>query len=160
VDTGPAMRDGHAIIRPEAVGPLHVGAWRRVAMSFVYAITSFSGPGDSEITPVHDVGKDTLTVVIVNDTVAQLEVMRPGAHTLDGFAVGTPIATLRAQHDATVGRDGAATTVRLARYCGITFSTADSSAHSGYRPVKGTPPTFPPDSAVVRTIIVGKCTGT
>lgn len=158
VDTGPVYQDGHAIIRPEAVGPLHVHAWRRVAMSFVYAITSFSGANDAEVTPVRGIGKDTVTVVIVNDTVSRIEVMRPGARTVDGIQVGTPLATVRAQRGATIGRDGAATTVRLARYCGITFSTADSSAHSGVSKTKNPLP-FAPDSAVIRTIIVGKCSG-
>lgn len=152
------MQGVHAVIRPEAVGPLHVGVWRRAAMSFVYAMTAFSAPGQTEIIPVHGVGNDTVTVVIVNDTVSQLEVMRPGAHTLNGIQVGTPLATLRAMKGATVGHDGSATTVRLPGECGIVFSTADSSAHSG-APNGKAPLPFSPDSAVVRTIIVGKCTG-
>lgn len=159
VDTGPVMQGVHAIIRPEAVGPLHVGAWRRAAMSFVYAMTAFSAPGETEIIPVHGVGNDTVTVVIVNDTVTQIQVMRPGAHTTDGIQVGTPLATVRALHGATIGHDGAATTVRLPHECGIVFSTADSSAHSGV-PAGKAPLPFPQDSAVIRTIIVGKCTGT
>lgn len=158
-DSGPVLQDGHAVIRPEAVGPLHVGAWRRVAMSFVYAMTAFSGPDDTEITPVRGVGKDTVTVILVNDTVAQLQVMRPGARTVDGIQVGTPLATVRARPGAVPGRDGPATTIHLPRYCGITFSTADSSAHSGVPQGKGALP-FPPDSTVIRTIIVGKCAGT
>lgn len=159
VDTGPIYQEGHAVIRTEAVGPLQVGAWRRVAMSFAYALTSFSGLNDAEITPVRGIGKDTVTVVIVNDTVSQIEVMRPGARTAEGIQVGTPLATVRAARGATVGHDGAATTVHLARYCGITFSTADSSAHSGVSNTKNPLP-FPADSAVIRTIIVGKCSGT
>lgn len=147
------------MIRPEAVGPLHVGAWERVAMSFVYTITAFSGPDSTAIVPVYGAGKDTLTVVVVRDTVSQFEIMRPGARTVDGIQVGTPLAAVRARPGATVGHDGPATTVHLARYCGITFSTADSSVHSGVSLAKHPLP-FPPDSAVIRTIIVGKCTGT
>lgn len=158
VDTGPVLHDGHAVIRPEAVGPLHVGAWERVAMSFVYTITAFSAPDSTAIVPAYGAGKDTVTIVVVKDTVSQIEVMRPGARTVDGIQVGTPLATLRARPGATLGRDGAATTVRFARYCGITFSTADSSVHSGVSNAKHPLP-FPPDSAVIRTIIVGKCTG-
>lgn len=158
VDTGPVLLDGHAVIRPEAVGPLHVGAWRRVAMSFVYTITAFIGPDSAETMPVYGVGKDTVTIVVVNDTVSRIEVMRPGARTVDGLQVGTPVATLRARPGATMGRDGLATIVRLRALCGITFSTADSSAHSGVAKGKRALP-FPPDSAVVRTIFVGKCAG-
>lgn len=157
-DAGPVLQDGHAVIRPEAVGPLHVGAWERVAMSFVYTITAFSGPDSTAIVPVYGAGKDTVTVVVVRDTVSQIDVMRPGARTVDGIEVGTPLATVRSRRDATVGHDGAATTVRLARYCGITFSTADSSAHSGVSTSKHPLP-FAPDSAVVRTIIVSRCAG-
>lgn len=158
VDTGPVLQDGHAVIRPEAVGPLHVGAWERVAMSFVYTITAFSAPDSTAIVPAYGAGKDTVTIVLVKDTVSQIEIMRPGARTVDGIQVGTPLATVRARPGATVGRDGAATTIRFARYCGITFSTADSSVHSGVSNAKHPLP-FPPDSAVIRTIIVGKCTG-
>lgn len=158
VDTGPVLQDGHAVIRPEAVGPLHVGAWERVAMSFVYTITAFSAPDSTAIVPAYGAGKDTVTIVVVKDTVSQIEVMRPGARTVDGIQVGTPLATLRARPGATLGRDGAATTVRFAHYCGITFSTADSSVHSGVSNAKHPLP-FAPDSAVIRTIIVGKCTG-
>lgn len=158
VDTGPVFLDGHAVIRPEAVGPLHVGQWRRAAMSFVYALTSFAGPDSTEITPVHNVGRDTVTVVIVHDTVSQLEIMRPGARTVSGIQIGTPLAAVRSLPGATIGHDGPATTVRLARECGIIFSTADSSAHSGV-PKGKAPLPFPPDSAVIRTIIVGKCAG-
>jgi hypothetical protein len=158
VDTGPVLQDGHAVIRPEAVGPLHVGAWERVAMSFVYTITAFSAPDSTAIVPAYGAGKDTVTIVVVKDTVSQIEVMRPGARTVDGIQVGTPLATLSARPGATLGRDGAATTVRFARYCGITFSTADSSVHSGVSNAKHPLP-FSPDSAVIRTIIVGKCTG-
>lgn len=155
VDTGPVFVEGHAVIRPEAVGPLHVGAWRRAAMSFVYAITSFSGAGDMEITPVHRVGKDTVTVVIVNDTVSHLEVMRPGPRTVEGYGVGTPLAVLRSAPGASVAREHGATVITLARYCGIQFSSADSSAHSGAP--KKIAVVIPPDSAAVRTVIVGKC---
>lgn len=158
VDTGPVLQDGHAVIRPEAVGPLHVGVWERVAMSFVYTITAFSAPDSTAIVPAYGAGKDTVTIVVVKDTVSQIEVMRPGARTVDGIQVGTPLATVRARPGATLGRDGTATTVRFARYCGITFSTADSSVHSGVSNAKHPLP-FPPDSAVIRTIIVGKCTG-
>lgn len=155
VDTGPVFLEGHAVIRPEAVGPLHVGEWRRAAMSWIYAITSFSGPGDMEITPVHRLGKDTVTVVIVNDTVQHLEVMRPGARTVEGYGVGTPLAVLGAAPGATVAHEHGATIVTLARYCGIQFSSADSSAHSGAP--KKIAIVIPPDSAAVRTVIVGKC---
>lgn len=155
VDTGPVFQDGHAIIRPEAVGPLHVGQWRRAAMSFVYALTSFSGTGDMEITPVHRVGKDTVTVVIVNDTVQHLEVVRPGAHTVEGYGVGTPLAMVGTAAGASVAHEHGATVVTLARYCGIRFSSADSSAHSGAS--KKTAVVIPPDSAAVRTVIVAKC---
>lgn len=155
VDTGPVFLEGHAVIRPEAVGPLHVGQWRRAAMSFVYALTSFGGTGDMEITPVHKVGKDTVTVVIVNDTVQHLEVMRPGARTVEGFGVGTPLAALSAAPGASVAHEHGATVITLARYCGIQFSSADSSAHSGAP--KKIAVVIPPDSAAVRTVIVGKC---
>lgn len=155
VDSGPVFLQGHAVIRPEAVGPLHVGAWRRAAMSWVYAITSFSGTGDMEITPVHRLGKDTVTVVIVNDTVSHLEVMRPGPRTIEGYGVGTPLAVLRAAPGASVAHDHGATVITLARYCGIQFSSADSSAHSGAP--KKIAVVIPPDSAAVRTVIVGKC---
>lgn len=155
VDTGPVFLQGHAVIRPEAVGPLHVGQWRRAAMSWVYALTSFGGAGNMEITPVHKVGKDTITVVIVNDTVQHLEVMRPGARTVEGYGVGTPLAVLGAAPGASVAHEHGATVITLKRYCGIRFSSADSSAHSGAS--KKDAVVIPPDSAAVRTVIVGKC---
>jgi hypothetical protein len=127
-------------------------------MSFVYTMTDFSGPDGTEIIPVHGLGNDTVTVVVVNDTVSQIQVMRPGARTVDGVQVGTPVAALRARRGAVVGTDGGATTVRLPHECGIIFSTADSSAHSGV-PRGKAPLPFAADSAVIRTIIVGKCTG-
>lgn len=158
VDTGPVMQGTHAIIRPEAVGPLHVGTWKRAAMSFVYTMTVFSGPNGSEIIPVHGLGNDTATVVVVNDTVTQIQVTRPGARTVQGVQVGTPLTAVRALPGATVGHDGTATTVRLPHECGIVFSTADSGAHSGV-PKGRAPLPFAVDSAVIRTIIVGRCTG-
>lgn len=163
VDTGPLLRGGHAVIRPEAVGPLRIGMWRRAAMSFVYAITAFAGSDSSEIIPVKRVGADTVTLIISNDTVVRMQVLRPGARTLEGFGVGTPIATLRAEHDATVTSEHGATSVALRRYCGIRFTTSDSTIHSGATPPKGArvvPPLFPADSAVVRTVVVDRCHGT
>lgn len=128
-DKGPIMEGDHSIIRPEAVGPLRVGEWRRPVMSFVYAISARAGRDSEDIIVVHGIGKDTVTLTFENDTLRKVFVTHTGPHTADGIAVGTPFATVARDSGATTVKRGTAKVATLSRLCGVEFAT-DSTALS------------------------------
>ena len=128
-DEGPLMEGDHSIIRREAVGPLHVGEWRRPVMSFVYAISARAGRDSEDIIVVHGIGKDTATLTFQNDTLRKIFVTHAGPHTTDGIAVGTPFATVAGDSGATTVKRGTAKVATLNRLCGVEFAT-DSVALS------------------------------
>ena len=103
---GTAVVSGdHALIQSGAVGPLSVGMWRRQAMSLVYAVGAAQGAPGEDLIVVRGIGRDTLTLAFVDDTLRRVLVTRPGAHTADSIAVGTPLSKLAAipgAHVATV----------------------------------------------------------
>jgi hypothetical protein len=128
-DDSPIMVGDHSIIRQEAVGPLHVGEWRRPVMSFVYAISARAGRDSEDVIVVRGIGKDTVTLTFDNDTLRRVFVTHTGPRTADGIGVGTPFATVAAQPDAKTVTRGAAQVATVTRLCGVEFAT-DSIALS------------------------------
>lgn len=152
--TEPFVVDGHAIIQTGAVGPLRVGEWRRPALSFVYALGATAGRDSSDVIVVRGIGKDTMTVVITNDTVRQIIVNRPGPHTADGIRIGTPLANLRTSRGARVESVDGARVLTLDRLCGIAFAT-DTFVVSEDTAARRAPRAR--DTSTVRAIVVGRC---
>ena len=151
-DEGPIMEGDHSIIRPEAVGPLHVGEWRRPVMSFVYAISARAGRDSEDIIVVHGIGKDTVTLTFENDTLRKVFVTHTGPHTADGIAVGTPFATVAGDSGATTMKRGTAKVATLSRLCGVEFAT-DSTALSPDSIVRKPAP----QPETIQAISIGYC---
>jgi hypothetical protein len=151
-DEGPIMEGDHSIIRPEAVGPLHVGEWRRPVMSFVYAISARAGPDSEDIIVVRGIGKDTVTLTFQNDTLRRVFITHMGPHTTGGLAVGTPFATLAGDSGVTIAKRGNARVATLSRLCGVEFAT-DSIALSPDSIVRK--PARQPET--IQAISVGYC---
>jgi hypothetical protein len=128
-DEGPVMQGDHSIIRREAVGPLHVGEWRRPVMSFVYAISAHAGRDSEDIIVVRGIGKDTVTLTFQYDTLRRVFITHAGPHTAGGMAVGMPFATVAGDPGATIAKRGTAKVATLSRLCGVEFAT-DSIALS------------------------------
>ena len=128
-DTGPIMIGDHAVIRTQAVGPLHVGEWRRPVMSFVYAVSARAGRDSEDIIVVRGIGHDTMTLTFDDDTLRKIFVTHTGPRTRDGVGVGTPFATLTARTDATIATRGSAHVATIGNLCGVEFAT-DSVALS------------------------------
>lgn len=141
--SGPLVVEDHAIIGEGAVGPLRLGTWRRPVMSLVYAVGATAGPAGEDVITVRGIGKDTLTLAFVDDTLRRIAVRRPGAHTSDGLAVGVPWSAVTNQPGATASASTSGTTVvTLARYCGVQFRS-DTSRR---------------EPARIGEIVVGPCT--
>lgn len=151
-DEGPVMDGDHSIIRREAVGPLHVGEWRRPVMSFVYAISARAGRDSEDIIVVHGIGKDTATLTFLNDTLRKIFVTHAGPHTTDGIGVGTPFATIANATGARTTTRGTARVATISRLCGVEFAT--DSAALGADSVSRNPARRPD---TVRAISVGYC---
>ena len=151
-DEGPIMEGDHSIIRPEAVGPLRVGEWRRPVMSFVYAISARAGRDSEDIIVVHGIGKDTVTLTFENDTLRKVFVTHTGPHTADGIAVGTPFATVAGDSGATTMKRGTAKVATLSRLCGVEFAT-DSTALSPDSIVRKPAP----QPETIQAISIGYC---
>ena len=151
-DTGPIMVSDHSIIRSEAVGPLHVGEWRRPVMSFVYAITARAGRDSEDVILVRGIGKDTVTLTFDNDTLRKVFVTRAGPHTADGIGVGSPFESVATASGSTVTTRGGAKVATLARLCGVRFAT-DSLAIAPDSVVRETKQ----DQTTIRAISVGYC---
>ncbi|MEO9019440.1 MAG: hypothetical protein ABI314_02930 [Gemmatimonadaceae bacterium] len=146
------MIGDHAVIRTQAVGPLHVGEWRRPVMSFVYAVSARAGRDSEDIIVVRGIGRDTMTLTFDNDTLRKIFVTHTGPRTTDGIGVGTPFTTLSARKDATVATRGSAHVATLPNLCGVEFAT-DSVALSpdtlGRRAAKR--------DGTIRAISIGYC---
>lgn len=155
-DGRPVMDGDHSIIRQEAVGPLRVGEWRRPAMSFVYAISARTGRDSEEIVVVRGIGKDTVTLTFDNDTLRRVFVTHTGPHTVDGFGVGTPFATVAGQPGAKTSTRGTAQVATINRMCGVEFAT-DSAALSPDSLARNPAPKPSLRSATIRAISVGYC---
>jgi hypothetical protein len=151
-DEGPIMEGDHSIIRTEAVGPLHVGEWRRPVMSFVYAITARAGRDSEGIIVVRGIGKDTLSLTFQNDTLRRVFITHTGPHTTGGLAVGTPFATVAGDSGVTIAKRGNAKVATLSRLCGVEFAT-DSIALSPDSIVRK--PARQPET--IQAISVGYC---
>ena len=151
-DTGPLMIGDHAVIRTQAVGPLHVGEWRRPVMSFVYAVSARAGRDSEDIIVVRGIGRDTMTLTFDNDTLRKIFVTHTGPRTRDGVGVGTPFAALTTRTDATIATRGSAHVATIANLCGVEFAT-DSVALSpdtlGRRAAKR--------DGTIRAISIGYC---
>lgn len=151
-DTGPLMIGDHAVIRTQAVGPLHVGEWRRPVMSFVYAMSARAGRDSEDIIVVRGIGHDTVTLTFDNDTLRKIFVTHTGPRTRDGIGVGTPFTALTARTDATIATRGSAHVATLPNLCGVEFAT-DSVALSpdtlGRRAAKR--------DGTIRAISIGYC---
>ncbi len=151
-DNGPIMNGDHSIIRQEAVGPLHVGEWRRPVMSFVYAISARAGRDSEAIIVVRGVGKDTVTLTFDNDTLRRVFITHRGPQTADGIGVGSPFASVTSQPGAKTAVRGAAQVATISRVCGVEFAT-DSVALSPDSIAR----TKAKSSTTVRAISVGYC---
>jgi len=146
------MQGDHSIIRQQAVGPLHVGEWRRPVMSFVYAISARAGRDSEDIIVVRGIGKDTVTLTFDNDTLRRVFITHIGPRTADGIGIGTPFATVAAQPGSKITTRGAAKVATINRLCGVEFATdsialsSDSVAHrADQRPT------------TIRAISIGYC---
>ena len=151
---GTAVVSGdHALIQSGAVGPLSVGMWRRQAMSLVYPVGAAQGAPGEDLIVVRGIGRDTLTLAFVDDTLRRVLVTRPGPHTADSIGVGTPLSKLTAIPGAHVGTTGGAERITVPKYCGVEFSsaadTSDRQARGAARQARG--------ANVVRSIVVGPC---
>jgi len=155
-DEGPLMEGDHSIIRREAVGPLHVGEWRRPVMSFVYAISARAGLDSEDIIVVRGMGKDTVTLTFQNDTLRRVFITHTGPHTTGGIAVGTPFATVAADSGATIVKRGAAKIATLSRLCGVEFAT-DSIALSPDSIARKPARNPAPKPETIQAISVGYC---
>lgn len=151
-DAGPIMDGDHSIIRTQAVGPLHVGEWRRRVMSFVYAVTARAGPAHEDVILVRGVGKDTVSLTFQNDTLRRVFITRAGPHTTGGLGVGVPFANAVGATGATTSSRGTAKVMTLATLCGVQFST-DSLALSPDSIVRGKQR----EPATIRAISIGYC---
>lgn len=151
-DNGPIMNGDHSIIRQEAVGPLHVGEWRRPVMSFVYAISARAGRDSEAIIVVRGVGKDTVTLTFDNDTLRRVFITHSGPQTSDGIGVGSPFARITGEAGAKTAVRGAAKVATISRICGVEFAT-DSLALSPDSIARKKAKS----SATVRAISVGYC---
>ena len=67
------------------LGPLRVGEWRRIVMSFVYAISARAGRDSEDIIVVRGIGKDTVTLTFDNDTLRRIFVTHSGPRTANGI---------------------------------------------------------------------------
>ena len=152
VDTGPIMVGDHTIIRPQAVGPLRVGEWRRPVMSLVYAITARAGRDSEDIIVVRGIGKDTVTLTFQNDTLRKVFVTRAGPRTVSGLQVGTPFDSVAGERGANVTSRGGAKVATLNWLCGVKFAT-DSVALAPDSIITRTRR----DATVIRAISIGYC---
>ena len=128
-DYGPAMAGDHAVIRTEAVGPLKVGEWRRVVMSFVYAISARAGRDSEDVIVVKGIGKDTLTLTLENDTLRRVFVTHEGPRTASGIGIGSPFDLVKQQPRAQTVKHGSGEVTTVGALCGVEFAT-DSVALS------------------------------
>lgn len=148
----PIMNGDHSIIREEAVGPLHVGEWRRPVMSFVYAISARAGRDSENIIVVRGIGKDTVTLTFDNDTLRRVFVTHTGPQTAGGIGVGSPFTSVAAQPGAKTEMRGLARVATIDGMCGVEFATdsiALSQDSSAQKKAKS--------STSVRAISVGYC---
>ncbi len=141
-DSGPTMAGDHALIRVNAVGPLRLMEWRRPVMSFVYAVSARAGPDSADVIVVRGVGKDTMTLTFRNDTLREIDVLKPGPHTREGFGIGTPLEALLGAGGIRHATDSGSV-ITLPNYCGVQFNAA------------GTPPVSP--AAAVDRVAVLPC---
>lgn len=149
---GPVMDGDHSVIRSESVGPLRVGEWRRIVMSFVYAISARAGRDSEDIIVVRGIGKDTVTLTFDNDTLRRIFVTHTGPRTASGIGIGSPFSLVAQQPGAATVKHGEGHVTTVGALCGVEFATdslalsADSSARR-----KATA------SPAVRAISVGYC---
>ncbi|MDQ6737235.1 MAG: hypothetical protein M3Z30_06015 [Gemmatimonadota bacterium] len=151
-DEGPIMVGDHSVIRTEAVGPLRVGEWRRVVMSFVYAVSARAGRDSEDIIVVKGIGKDTLTLTLENDTLRRVFVTHTGPRTASGIGVGSPFDLVKQQPASKTVKYGAGEVTTVGALCGVEFAT-DSLALSfdsaAQRRARASP--------AVRAISIGYC---
>lgn len=146
-DAQPAVVDGHAIIRAEAVGPLHLNTWRRPVMSLVYVVGATAGPHGEDMITVRGIGHDTMALAFLDDTLRWINVNRPGPHTAEGIGVGTPLSAAASESGATSRSADGVQIITLNRYCGIEFRS-DSAVHKQA-----------PTPARIASILVRPCAG-
>lgn len=114
-------------------------------MSLVYTVGATAGPHGEDIITVRGIGKDTLTLAFLDDTLRSIAVNRPGPHTAEGIGVGTPLSVVAGESGARSISAGGVQIVRLDRYCGVEFRS-DSAARNGS-----------PNVVRVATILVRPC---
>jgi hypothetical protein len=122
-------------------------------MSLVYPVGATQGAPGEDLIAVRGIGRDTITLAFVDDTLRRVFVTRPGPHTADSIEVGTPVARLTAMPGAHTVSSRGATVVTLPAYCGVEFSSAVDTMIEKPRRAAA------PRGDVVRTITVGACTG-
>ena len=129
-----------------------MGEWRRVVMSFVYAISARAGRDSEDIIVVKGIGKDTVTLTFDNDTLRRVFVTHTGPVTSGGLGVGSPFVLVKQQPHAKTVMRGAGEVATIGTLCGVEFAT-DSVALSfdsvAQRRARGSP--------AVRAISIGYC---